>query len=218
MCIRDRFIYRLFRAVLGRKDNSVQPQRFPVFIVFHGDLSFSVREQPCHSSAFAYHSQAVGQPAGQNHRQRQHLWGFAAGIAHHDPLISGSHFQEGISIGSAPAQLQRTIHSCGDVRALFVDKALYSISCRIISHLLKNRTDYGWNMRFIAAGDFSGHNDIPFGGHYLTGHMGKHIVVEAGVQNAVRDDIAQLIRVPFRNRFGGIKLVHFFTSLAGKKA
>ena len=204
--------------MLGREDYGVQPQGFSVLIVFHGDLCFSVREQPCHSSGFAYHSQAVGQPAGQNHRQRQHLWGFVAGIAHHDSLISGPHFQNRISIGPAPAQLQRTIHPCGDVRALLVDEALYSISCRIISHLLKNGTDYGWNMRLIAAGDFSGHNDIPFGSHYLTGHMGKHIVVEAGVQNAVGYEVAQFIRVPLRYRFGSIILIHFFTSLAGKRA
>lgn len=37
------FIHGLFRTVLGRKDNRIQPERFSVLIVFHGNLRFPIR-------------------------------------------------------------------------------------------------------------------------------------------------------------------------------
>ena len=43
--------------------------------------------------------------------------------------------------------------------------------------------------------------------------MGKAVV-----QNTVGDEVAQFIRVPLRDGFGGIKLIHGVTSISGKRA
>ena len=51
-------------------------------------------------------------------------------------------------------------------------------------------------------------NDLPSGGQHLAGHTGKGVVRKAFVQYTVGYEVAQLIRMPFRNRFGGIELVH----------
>ena len=76
----------------------------------------------------------------------------------------------------------------------------------------------GRDIRLKQAGDFSSHDNLPLGGQHLAGHTGKGVVGEAFVQHTVRDDVAQLIRVPFRHRFGGIKLIHFLISPPRKKA
>ena len=89
-----------------------------------------------------------------------------------------------------------------------MDEALDGVSCWIIPCLLKNRTGDGRDLGFIQAGDFSGCDDLPSGGQHLAGHTGEGVVGKAFIQHTVGYDVAQLIRVPFRNRFGGIKLVH----------
>ena len=64
------------------------------------------------------------------------------------------------------------------------------------------------DVRFKQARDLSGHDNLSFGGQHLAGHTGEGIVRKTFVQYAVGDQIAQLVRMPFRNGFSGIKLIH----------
>ena len=89
-----------------------------------------------------------------------------------------------------------------------MDEALDGVSCRIIPCLLKNRTGDGRDSRLKQAGDLPGNDDLPSGGQHLAGHTGKGVVRKAFVLYTVGYEVAQLIRMPFRNRFGGIELVH----------
>ena len=40
-------------------------------------------------------------------------------------------------------------------------------------------------------------------GHHLAGHMGGGVVFQAGVQDSVRDGVAQLVRVALGDQLGG---------------
>ena len=91
------FVRGLIRAVLGRKDDSVQPKGFSILAVFHSDLCFSVRAQAPYHPGFPGGGEGAGEAVGQNHRQRHSLRGFRTGVAHHHALISGPQLQ-GVAI------------------------------------------------------------------------------------------------------------------------
>ena len=60
----------------------------------------------------------------------------------------------------------------------------------------------------MQTGDLSRHDDLPFGSQHLAGYSGQSVMGKAFVQHTVGNEVAQLIRMPFRNRFSGLKLIH----------
>ena len=89
-----------------------------------------------------------------------------------------------------------------------MDEALDGKTGRIVAYFSENRTDNRRDRRFIQAGNLPGDNDLPSGSHHFAGHTGEGVMGKAFIQHTVGNEVAQLIRMPFRNRFGGIKLIH----------
>ena len=144
----------------------------------------------------------------QHNRQRHHLRGFGTGIANHHALISGSQLLDGAIFPEISSLFQRTVHSGGNIRTLLVDETLNGKPGWFVAYLSENRMSDLRDVRLKQARDLSGHDDLPLGGQHFAGHTGESIVGKTFVQYAVGDQIAQLVRMPFRNGFCGIKLIH----------
>ena len=99
-----------------------------------------------------------------------------------------------------------------------MDEALDGVPGGVIAHLPQNGTDNGRDLGFVQAGDLTSYDDLPLGGQHFAGHTGEGVMGKAVVQNTVGDEVAQFIRVPLRDGFGGIKLIHGVTSISGKRA
>src|SRR5574344_870302 len=71
----------------------------------------------------------------------------------------------------------------------------------------------------FAAGDLARHDDLALGRHDLAGHAGRTVFAEAGVQDAVCDIVAELIRVTRAHAFCCFVSGHFiFLSERSKAA
>ena len=70
----------------------------------------------------------------------------------------------------------------------------------------------------MQAGDLTSYDDLPLGGQHFAGHTGESVMGKAVIQNTIGYEVAQLIRMAFRDGFGGVKLIHGVTSLSGKRA
>ena len=159
-------------------------------LVLHGHLGLSVRPQAPDDPRPAGVGEQQRQPVGHHHGQGQELGGLRTGEAVHDALVAGAH-------------LGITAHSAGDIVALVVGDGLHLIVAASVARLPHSPADDGGDVRQVPGGDLPGHDDLPGSGHDLAGHTGGGVAAQAGVQDAVRDGVAQLVRVALGDRLGG---------------
>jgi hypothetical protein len=149
---------------------------------------------------------------GQHHRQRQEFIRFAARISIYDALVTGAKLIRYTIYSLAARTIQaisRTaFDSIRDIRALIMGDDLDLIPAVIadISH------GFADNMGYI--GDYFGSNltgdgDLPGSRQHFTGDAGTGIISQTVIQHAVGDKIAELVRMPFGNRFGGQDFIFF---------
>ena len=203
----DFFPERLFKLrrpdivpVLGGQYHRIQPHWLSV-PVFHRDLGFPVRQQALCFSRLAHIGKPPGDAVRQHHRQRHFLRRFAAGVAHHHALVAGAKLH---SLRLPGPCFQRAGHARRYIRALPVQKHLQRIAVLRISHPPQYVPDDLRYTRDMAAGGLARHQYMPFRCHHLAGHTRGHIEAQAFIQNAVRDNIAYLIRMPLRHRFRSV--------------
>ena len=132
----------------------------------------------------------ASQAVGQHSRQGEKLVRLAAGVAVQDTLVSSSGL---LLLGNSP----------GDIAALVMGDDLHFVVGAAIARFPHRPADKGGNVRRLRGGDLAGHEDLVRCGQDLTGHTGGWVAAEAGVQNCVRDGIAQLVRVPLGDRLRG---------------
>ena len=161
----------------------------PALSVFHGYLGLAVRAEALDGPQLAGVGECQRQPVGKHHGQGEELERFRTGEAVHDTLVASPHFT-----GAA--------HSPGDVSALVMGDGLHLIITGIAGFPHRPADD-GGDIRQPPGGNLPGDNDFSRRGHGLAGHMGGGIMLQTGVQNAVGDGVAQLVRVAFGDRLGG---------------
>ena len=99
-----------------------------------------------------------------------------------------------------------------------MDEALDGVPGGVIAHLPQNGTDNGRDLGFVQAGDLTSYDDLPLGGQHFAGHTGESVLGKAVIPNTIVFEVAQLLRMAFRDGLGGVKLIHGVTSLSGKRA
>ena len=63
--------------------------------------------------------------------------------------------------------------------------------------------DDGGDVGQLPDADLARHQDLARRGHDLAGHTSAGVVGQAGIQNGIRDGVAQLVRVALGDRLGG---------------
>ena len=157
--------------------------------VFHGHLRLAVRAQAGDRAGLSCDRQLPGDSVSQHHWQGQKLQSLPAGIAIDHALVSSTHFRT-------------AVHSPGNVRTLIVGDDLHLVVAAVACFSHGFADDVG-NVRQLFYGDFSRHKNFARSGQHLAGHPGVGIVLQTGIQNAVRDGIAELVRMALRDRLGG---------------
>jgi len=142
----------------------------------------------------------------QHQRKRQHLAGFAGGVTVNSALIASA--DGSVTSLAAVSGFERSGHSCADVCALLVDKHKDSKLPWIVADFSEDFAHLPTDIHFAVAGDFARNNDFALSRHYFTGHASGFIFSETGIQNAVGNEVAQLIRVPHTYTFGSFVISH----------
>ena len=126
--------------------------------------------------------------------------GLVAGVAEHDPLVAG-----------AFVLVARGVDALGDVHRLGVDayvdldllpmKTLLFVADildRATGDLLQVRMGYG-----IGAAHLAGQDHVVGGTQSLDGDAGQGIAGQIRIDDGVGNTVADLVRMPFGNRFTG---------------
>ena len=109
------------RVMLGGDDQVVQAHR-ALAVVADRHLRLAVGAQARDDALLAHEGQALRQTMRQMNGQRHEGRGVVAGVAEHEPLVSGTLQVEGVDVRVIPAGLKGLVHSGCDVRGLLPDR------------------------------------------------------------------------------------------------
>ena len=181
------FLTKLVRVfvciVLAGDHNGVHALRNTERIL-HGHLRFSVRPDAGDQFFLPAGGEQARDAVRQHDRRGQQLDCFPASVAVHDALIARA---ERIPI-------DRTCN----VRTLRMQPHLYMI-ITVISGSLNRLSHNGLHVWACRRAEFSGHKNFARRRQHFTGNAGIGIFFEAGVQNVVRNRVAELVRMACRD-------------------
>ena len=152
--------------------------------ILHGHLRFAVRPNARDQLFFPAGSEQARDTVRQHDRRGQHLDRFPASVAIHNSLIACAE--------------RFAIDRVRNIGALCMQPHLYIIITVISSSL--NRLPYnGFHVRMRCRMQFSGDKNFARRRQHFTGNAGIRIFFEAGVQNVVRNRVAELVRMACRD-------------------
>ena len=201
--------------MLGGNDHGFDTVRLSVHI-FHCDLRFTVRTQVGQNTRSADIGKPPGQLVGKLDGNRHKLRRFIAGIAEHHSLI-------------ACAQCLVIVHGVidthGDIGRLLVKAAgNTAIVCKTIFRLgVTDAPDHFpgalFIVHFCCCGDLAHNMDCTGFRCDLTGAATHGILFQEGIQDPVRDLVADLVGMPFGDGFRCkivffLHLIHSLTVIA----
>ena len=197
-----------FLIMLGGQHDRFQSDRDAVGAVFHGDLGLSVGTKIRQGPVLADLGQSSGKLMGQGHAVGHILFCFICGITEHHALVAGANGRDGFLRLAAVSGFQRLVNAHGDVRRLLVNSDHDRAGIRVESHGRIRIADLpdgiADDLRIVdlgCGGDLAGDNGKTGADHSLTGDTAHGILGQTGVQDRVRDRVADLIGMAFRNRF-----------------
>ena len=141
----------------------------------------------------------TGESMGQRDGQGKQDVGLVAGVSEHQALVACSLFRGGnpavdvLGLDPQPVEDLEAVHA---ERLILVG----------IADGLHGFADDGWDVEGGPGLQFSGDHDLVVLGEDLAGDVAGGILGEGGVEDAVRDEVADLVGVTFADRFGGEKL------------
>ena len=187
-----------FRAMLHRYDH-LGNAHGDVACVLHGNLYLAVRANVGERIRQAEDFQQRGKALGGHHRHGHVFGRFIAGIAHHNALIASA---EGVIV---LIFFQFRLDRSCNVGTLLMDVAVDLVFLGVVANVPQGVAGNVEHIRHGSGGDFTRHDDMPTGRHDLAGHAAGRIVFQTFVQNGIRDEVAQLVRVAAQHGFGGVK-------------
>ena len=185
-----------FRTMLGAQHHVFDMQRAAIF-VGHGHLAFGIWTEVRNGSGPAHFGLSSHQRVGQIDGKRHELFGFAAGVAKHQPLVTGP---AGINAPSdvSTLRVQSDLHLAGATIEPFVGVVVANPNGGLSSDGFVIRGLYP-----SGQADFSGENKDIGAAEGFAGHAGVGVTFETCIQDGVGNGVGQLVGVSFGNRFRG---------------
>ena len=152
--------------------------------ILHGHLRFAVRPNARDQLFFPAGSEQARDAVRQHDRRGQQLDCFPASVAVHDALIACAE--------------RFAIDRVRNIGALCMQPHLYII-ITVISGSLNRLSHNGLHVRACRRAEFSGNKNFARRRQHFTGNAGIRIFFEAGVQNVVRNRVAELVRMACRD-------------------
>ena len=166
--------------------------------ILHRNLRFSVRPDAGDQFFLPAGGEQARDTVCQHDRRGQQLDRFPAGIAVHDALIAcAEHF---------------AVDRVRNIRALCMQPHLYII-ITVISGSLNRLPHNGFHVRACRRAEFSGHKNFARRRQHFAGDASIRIFFEAGVQNVVRNRVAELVRMACRDGLCRQDVVIFHASI-----
>ncbi len=197
-------------CMLGRDDDRVYAH-WPAVLVLHRHLALAVGsqvgERPLVGPGGAAHRRELaGQVVRQVNRRGHEDVGLVAGKADHHALVARA---DGIQLrvrqgtgDRALARFQRGTDAAVNVRALFANGGddaagaiVEAIACVHIADVLDGAPHDLGDIGPGGGGNLAGHQDQSSGGGGFTGDARQRVFGDQGVEHAVADLVAELIRV-----------------------
>ena len=182
------------RAVLAGNNNSIHAHGFAV-IVFYGNLALAIRAQIIHHAILTHFGQALGQLVGQADGQRHQLGGFVAGITEHHTLVAST----GNIIVGAKGNVGALAVNVGDHAAGIAVKTVLGA---VITNLADDLACNTGNINIAVGRDFAHDVDKTGGAGGLAGNAGTRVLFQDGIQNGIRNLVADFVGMAFGNGFG----------------
>ena len=195
-------------VVLGGDDDSVNADRLVIFVVFDGDLGLGVRTEPLDLALFAEVLDFFHELVGEADRERHQFLCFLHGITEHHALVASTLLVVFLAFGGLG------VNALGDIRRLLIHGNEYGaalvVELEVRVHVADVLDGVAGNFLEInnsLGGDFAGNDDETGIHERFAGDAALRVLGEAGVEDGVGNLVGDLVRVAFRNRFGGKKIM-----------
>ena len=179
-------------AVLGRDDDGVNTERddgTAIVGVLDSDLSLGVGSQPWQSTILAGLGHGRVQLVGEEDGQRKELGGLVGGISEHDTLVTSTELLESLLVVETLSNVGRLLlNSNEDVACLVVEALLGGV----VTDVLDGTTNDLLVVEVGLGGNLTEDHDHTGLGCGLASDLGEGILLEAGIEDGVRDLITGL--------------------------
>ncbi len=193
--------------VLGRYDDRRDP-RDPIVAIFDADLRLAVRSQICQFAALTRLRQTRGQLVRERNRHRHQFRRLVARIAEHHALIPRA--GQIVRIGRIGAMLDAVVHAERDVGGLLIQPhqdgariAVESLVFAVVADLDDRLARDRLVIDLRRARDFAHHQRESGIATRLQRHARHRILRQQRVQYAVRNLVADLVGMTFRDALAG---------------
>lgn len=177
-------------GVLGRDDNGVNAERdngTAVVLILNGNLGLGVRAQPGEGAVVAGLLHGGVELVGEEEGQGQELGGLVGGISEHDTLVTGTEVLEGVVVVEALSDIGRLLlNGDEDVACLVVEALLGAVVANVLDGIADNLLVVEVGL----GGDLTEDHDHTGLSGRLASNLGEGVLLEAGIENGVRDLIA----------------------------
>ena len=204
----DLFLCHIRIMLCGQYD-SIQTNRFVVFIIFNSNLSLSVRTQILQSAVFADFGQLQGQFVGQSDGIGHVLFGFVGGVTKHHTLIACTDGIDLIVGHFVFFGFQSFVYAKSDVRGLLIDRGDHAAGVCVktifstgITDLTNGITYDFLNVNICICGDLTHNHDKACSGAGLTCHTAHGILGNQSIQNGIGNLVTHFVRMAFCYGFG----------------
>jgi hypothetical protein len=190
------------RAVLGRHDNSVNTEwhySTIVVCVLDSDLSLGVRSEPCKGPVVAGIGHCLVERVRQLDGQGQVLGCLVSSVSEHDALITSTKLLKRLLV----------VKTLCDIRALLLDRdqhvaglVVETLLRAVVSNVLNRLTNDLLVVDLGLGSDLAENHDHAGLGRGLASNLGERVLLEAGIEDCVRDLVGDLVWVTLADGLG----------------
>ena len=195
-------------VVLGGDDDVVYANRAVLFVVFDGDLGLGVRAEPLDLALFAEFLNLGHELVGEADRERHQFLGVVASVTEHHALVTSTLFCSVLSFGGLG------VNALSDIRGLLVHGDEHCAALVVELEVGVHVTDIldGVACNFLEinnclGGEFAADDDETGVYERFAGNTAVRVLGEACVKNGIGNLVGDLVRVTFRNGFGGKEIM-----------
>ena len=195
-------------GMLGGKNNRIKANRLAVFIIFYRNLSLAVRTKVRQGAVLADLRQSAGQLVCQVDGIRHVAVGLVCRKTEHHTLVACA---DGCDLSVAHLvflSLKSLINAHGDVCGLLVQGNHNCAGISVDAHVVAGVADLSdrisddlLEIYLGLAGDLTHDNNHACGGAGLASHTAHGILGHQGVENGIRNLVADFIGMSLGNRF-----------------
>lgn len=191
-----------FGGVLGRDDDSVDAlgdNSAVIVLVLDGDLSLGVGSEPGEGAIAASSGHGGVELVGKQEGEGEELRGLIGGIAEHDTLVTSTELLESLLVVETLSNIGRLLLNSDEQVAGLVVKALVRA---VVANVLDGITDDLLVVEVGLGADLTEDHDHTSLGSSLASDLGEGVLLQAGIEDGIRDLIGNLVGVTLTNRFG----------------